>query len=132
MKISKPIKLLIRDNNEKRNKKYSNVSLFSRRENERELSKSNKNNTNSNFSKFNKYKNSLPTITNSSSNKKINYQTFSKKISYDNTFYNTTYNSTERNLDNSISFLMNMNQKKRKNLILILNYYLNLKMNKFL
>ena len=114
MKISKPIKLLIRDNNEKRNKKYSNVSLFSRRENERELSKSNKNNTNSNFSKFNKYKNSLPTITNSSSNKKINYQTFSKKISYDNTFYNTTYNSTERNLDNSISFFDEYEPKQKK------------------
>ena len=105
MKISKPIKLILRDNKEKRNKKYSNITLFSRRENERKLSLSIRNNTKSNFSTFNKYKNSLPfiSITNSSSNKKINNQTFSKKISYDNnTLYNTTHNSTERNLNNSI------------------------------
>ena len=114
MKITKPIKLIIRDNNEKRNKKYSNVSLFSRRENERELSISSKNNTNSNFSKFNKYKNSLPFISNSSSIKKNNNQTFSKKISYDNTFYNNTYNSTERNLENSISFFDDYEPKKKE------------------
>ena len=117
MKISKPIKLILRDNKEKRNKKYSNITLFSRRENERKLSLSIRNNTKSNFSTFNKYKNSLPfiSITNSSSNKKINNQTFSKKISYDNnTLYNTTHNSTERNLDNSISFFEEYEPKKKK------------------
>ena len=135
MKISKPIKLILRDNKEKRNKKYSNITLFSRRDNERKLSLSIRNNTKSNFSTFNKYKNSLPfiSITNSSSNKKINNQTFSKKISYDNnTLYNTTHNSTERNLDNSISFFEEYEPKKKKNLIIILNYYQNLKMKKLI
>ena len=126
MKISKPIKLILRDNKEKRNKKYSNITLFSRRENERKLSLSIRNNTKSNFSTFNKYKNSLPfiSITNSSSNKKINNQTFSKKISYDNnTLYNTTHNSTERNLDEEI----NLRKKQNKTDLDIKNKTLNLR-----
>ena len=68
MKKLKPLKLLVQEAKTLRHKKYSNETIFARREKEKEQEKeilSTKKNSTSTISNFFKYKNALPQITSS-------------------------------------------------------------------
>ena len=87
MKKLKPLKLLVQEAKTLRHKKYSNETIFARREKEKQQEKeliSTKKNSTSTISNFFKYKNSLPQITSS---------TLAQSQKNNNTKYSTSLNS---------------------------------------
>ena len=109
MKKLKPLKILVQEAKSISHKKYSNETIFERREKEREHDKelmSTKKNSTSTISNFFKYKNSLPHITSSTlaQSQKNNNTKYSTSLNSD-TIYLTNINFSQTiNSDNTISF----------------------------
>ena len=131
MKKLKPLKLLVQEAKTLRHKKYSNETIFARREKEKEQEKeilSTKKNSTSTISNFFKYKNALPQITSSTlAQSQKNNTKYSGSLNSD-TIYLTNINFSQTiNSDNTLLF-KNINQSnspdKKNNInIKILNNF---------
>ena len=131
MKKLKPLKLLVQETKTLRHKKYSNETIFARREKEKEQEKeilSTKKNSTSTISNFFKYKNALPQITSSTlAQSQKNNTKYSGSLNSD-TIYLTNINFSQTiNSDNTLLF-KNINQSnspdKKNNInIKILNNF---------
>ena len=131
MKKLKPLKLLVQEAKTLRHKKYSNETIFARREKEKEQEKeilSTKKNSTSTISNFFKYKNALPQITSSTlAQSQKNNTKYSGSLNSD-TIYLTNINFSQTiNSDNTFLF-KNINQSnspdKKNNInIKILNNF---------
>ena len=124
MKKLKPLKLLVQEAKTLRHKKYSNETLFERREKEKQQEKeliSTKKNSTSTISNFFKYKNSLPQITSSTlAQSHKNNTKYSTSLNSD-TIYLTNINFSQTiNSDNTFSF-KNINQPNSPNKIFNFN-----------
>jgi len=113
MKKLKPLKLLVQEAKTLRHKKYSNETIFARREKEKEQEKeilSTKKNSTSTISNFFKYKNALPQITSSTlAQSQKNNTKYSGSLNSD-TIYLTNINFSQTiNSDNTLLF-KNINQ----------------------
>ncbi len=114
MKKLKPLKILVQEAKTNRHTKYSNETLFERREKEKQQEKeliSTKKNSTSTISNFFKYKNSLPQITSSTlAQSHKNNTKYSTSLNSD-TIYLTNINFSQTiNSDNTFSF-KNINQQ---------------------
>ena len=124
MKKLKPLKLLVQEAKTLRHKKYSNETIFARREKEKEQEKeilSTKKNSTSTISNFFKYKNALPQITSSTlAQSQKNNTKYSGSLNSD-TIYLTNINFSQTiNSDNTFSF-KNINQPNSPNKIFNFN-----------
>ena len=124
MKKLKPLKLLVQETKTLRHKKYSNETIFARREKEKEQEKeilSTKKNSTSTISNFFKYKNALPQITSSTlAQSQKNNTKYSGSLNSD-TIYLTNINFSQTiNSDNTFSF-KNINQPNSPNKIFNFN-----------
>ena len=124
MKKLKPLKILVQEAKTIRHKKYSNETLFERREKEKQQEKeliSTKKNSTSTISNFFKYKNSLPQITSSTlAQSHKNNTKYSTSLNSD-TIYLTNINFSQTiNSDNTFSF-KNINQPNSPNKIFNFN-----------
>ena len=113
MKKLKPLKILVQEAKTIRHKKYSNETIFARREKEKEQEKeilSTKKNSTSTISNFFKYKNALPQITSSTlAQSQKNNTKYSGSLNSD-TIYLTNINFSQTiNSDNTLLF-KNINQ----------------------
>ena len=113
MKKLKPLKLLVQEAKTLRHKKYSNETIFARREKEKEQEKeilSTKKISTSTISNFFKYKNALPQITSSTlAQSQKNNTKYSGSLNSD-TIYLTNINFSQTiNSDNTLLF-KNINQ----------------------
>ena len=113
MKQLKILNLIEEDLNNTRNKKYSNITLFNRREKQREFFSSLKNQKKT-FSNFYKFQESLPHLTNTTlSSTRKNNNTFFQTDNSNKSFYLTSYNINNKYSAN-ISFSNELEDKRKK------------------
>ena len=113
MKQLKILNLIEEDLNNTRNKKYSNITLFTRREKQREFFSSLKNQKKT-FSNFYKFQESLPHLTNTTlSSTRKNNNTFFQTDNSNKSFYLTSYNINNKYSAN-ISFSNELEDKRKK------------------